>query len=289
MKAADSTIKIGMNGYNYPNTKWYDTIFMIAAKKADFVVAHNYFPDPSSVSTAAGSWYNSYLTMMANNTDILKALNLANTAINTFGDAADRARLKIAITEGGPYSPGSADSIYPQTNTLGKAIIAADMFAAILSNPRVSHAHIWTSHWFLSAAQTNNQPYNLRNLLGGNNQITPVGYALQLLNESVTGNKVAVTDLNTSNTKYKVHAFYDAVNTKTNILVINRDSTAKTIPVQFSNMSMSNKTSWEVMQLTGSTPADYAPVFGSTTNVSTDALGRMTITVPAYSVTRYSF
>jgi alpha-L-arabinofuranosidase len=289
MKAADSTIKIGMNGHNYPNTKWYDTLFMIAAKKVDFVVAHNYLPDPSAISTAAGSWYNSYLAMMANNTDILRAVTNANAAINTFGDAADRARLKIAITEGGPYSPGAADSIYPQTNTLGKAIIAADMFAAILSNPRISHTHMWTSHWFLSAAQTNNQPFNLRNLLGGNNEITPVGYALQLLNESVTGSKVAVTDLNTSNTKYKLHAFYDAATTKTNILVINRDSTAKTIPVQFSNMSLLNKTSWEVKQLTGTNPADYAPVFGSIANVSTDALGRMTITVPAYSVTRYSF
>ncbi|AXY73099.1 hypothetical protein D3H65_03545 [Paraflavitalea soli] len=289
MKAADSTIKIGMNGYNYPNVKWYDTLFMIAAKKADFIVVHNYFPDPGTISTAAGSWYNSYLTMTANNTDITRALTIGNTAINTLGDADDKSRLKIAVTEGGPYSPGSSDSTYPQTNTLGKGIIAADMFAAILSNPRVMHAHMWTSHWFLSAAQTNNQPYNLRNLLGGNNQITPVGYALQLLNESVTGNKVAVTDLNTANAKYKVHAFNDPVTQKTNILVINRDSTAKTIPVQFSNMTMLNKTSQEVKQLKGTSPADYAPVFSNITNVSTDAYGRMTITVPAYSVTRYSF
>ena len=289
MKAADSTIKIGMNGYNYPNTKWYDTLFSIAAKKADFIVAHNYLPNLSTISTAANSWYNSYLTMMANNTDITNPVNIANTAINTFGDSADKARYKIAITEASSYSPGTADSIYPQTNTMGKAIIAADMFANILSNPRISHIHFWTSHWFLSYAQTYNLPYNLRNLLGGNNEITPIGYSLQLLNECTSGNKVAVTDLNTSNTKYKVHAFYDPVAGKVNILVINRDSVAKTIPVLLANMNMPNRTSFEAMQLKGTTPGDYAPVFGSISNISTDATGRVDITVPAYSVTRYSF
>ena len=289
MKAADSTIKIGMNGYNYPNTKWYDTIFSIAAKKADFVVAHNYLQNLASISTAANSWYNSYLSMMAANTDITSAVNLANTAINNFADSADKARYKIAVTEGGPYSPATVDSIYPKTNTMGKAIIAADMFANILSNPRISHIHLWTSHWFLSYAQTFNQPYSLRNLLGGNNEITPVGYSLQLLNECTGGNKVSVADLNTSNTKYKVHAFFDPATGKANLLVINRDSTAKTIPVMLANMNMSGRTSLEAKQLKGNTPDDYAPVFGSISNISTDAAGRVDITVPAYSITRYSF
>lgn len=289
MKAADSTIKIGMGGHNYPNTKWYDTLFLIAAKKADFIVAHNYLQDLSTVSKTANSWYNNYLTMMANNTDITSAVSLANNAINSFGDSTDKSRFKIAVTEGGPYSPATADSIYPKTNTLGKAIIAADMFATILSNPRISHIHFWTSHWFLSYAQTYNQPYSLRNLLGGNNEITPVGYALQLINECIVGNKVSVSDLNTANTKYKVHAFFDPVTGKNNLLVINRDSTAKTIPVLFANMNMGSRTSLEVMQLKGNNPDDYAPVFGSSSNVSTDAAGRADITVPAYSITRYRF
>jgi hypothetical protein len=289
MKAADSTIKIGMNGHNYPNTKWYDTLFLVAAPKADFIVAHNYLPNPSTVSTAANSWYNSYLTMAANNTDLISAVNNATAAINTFGDAAAKSRLKIAVTEASSYAPGSADSIYPKTNTMGKAIIAADMFAAMLSNPRVSHVHFWTSHWFLSYAQTYNQPYNLRCLLGGNNEITPVGYALQLLNECMMGNKVSVTDLNTANTKYKVHAFFDAATGKTNLLVINRDSVSKTIPLLLANMNMANKTSQAVMQLKGNNPNDYAPVFSSISNVSTDTAGRVDITVPAYSITRFSF
>ena len=288
MKAADSTIKIGMNGHNYPNTKWLDTIFMVAAKKADFVVAHNYLPDLSTVNTAANSWYNSYLSMVAANTSITRAVINANNAINTFGDADDKARYKIAVTEGGPYSPGTADSIYPKTNTMGKAIIAADMFGDILSYGRVSHIHTWTSHWFLSYAQTHNQPFSLRNMLGGNNQITPVGYALQVLNESVTGNKVGVTDQGASN-KYKMHAFYNASTGRLNLLVINRDSIARTIPVQLTNMNMTSKTSQEVWQIKGTGPDDYAPLVSNSTNVSTDASGRMNITVPAYSLTRYSF
>ena len=289
MKAEDSTIKIGMNGHNYPNTKWYDTLFMIAAPKADFIVAHNYLPNPATISTAANSWYNSYLTMAANNTDLISAVNNATTAINTFGDAAAKSRLRIAVTEASSYAPGSADSVYPKTNTMGKAIIAADMFATMLSNPRVSHIHFWTSHWFLSYAQTYNQPYNLRCLLGGNNEITPVGYSLQLLNECMAGNKVAVTDLNTTNTKYKVHAFFDAATGKTNLLVINRDSVSKTVPLLLANMNMANKTSQSVMQLKGNNPNDHAPVFSSPGNVSTDAAGRVDVTVPAYSITRYSF
>jgi hypothetical protein len=172
---------------------------------------------------------------------------------------------------------------------MGKAIIAADMFSAMLSNPRISHIHFWTSHWFLGYSQTFSQPYNLRNLLGGNNEITPIGYALQLLNESITGNKISVTDINTTNTKYKVHAFFDPVTAKSNILVINRDSTAATIPLLFANMDMKNRTTLEVKQLKGTTPNDYAPVFSSIPNVSTDAQGRVDVMVPAYSVTRYSF
>ncbi|MBS1567636.1 MAG: hypothetical protein JST39_24850, partial [Bacteroidetes bacterium] len=289
MKAADSTIKIGMNGYNYPNTKWYDTLFMIAAKKADFVIAHNYLPYLGTVSTAANSWYSSYLSLVAGNNDLISPVNIANTAINTFGDSADKARYKIAVTEGGPYSPATVDSIYPKTNTMGKAIIAVDMFANILSNPRVTNIHFWTSHWFLSYGQTYNQPYSLRNLLGGNNEITPVGYSLQLLNECSAGNKVAVSDLNTANTKYKVHAFFDPATGKANLLIINRDSTAKTIPVLLANMGMPNRTSLEAVQLKGNTPDDYAPVFGSISNISTDASGRVDISVPAYSITRYSF
>jgi hypothetical protein len=54
-------------------------------------------------------------------------------------------------------------------------------------------------------------------------------------------------------------------------------------------MNMKNRTSLEVKQLAGSSPNDYAPVFSSITNLSTDALGRVDVTVPAYSVTRYSF
>ena len=289
MKAADSTIKIGMNGHNYPNTKWYDTLFLIAAPKADFIVAHNYLPNPATVSTAANSWYNSYLTMAANNTDLISAVNNATAAINNFADSAEKSRLQIAITEASSYAPGSADSIYPKTNTMGKAIIAADMFASMLSNPRVSHIHFWTSHWFLSYAQTYNQPYNLRCLLGGNNEITPVGYSLQLLNECMAGNKVSVTDLNTTNTKYKVHAFFDATTGKTHVLVINRDSVSKTIPLLLANMNMANKTSQAVMQLKGNSPTDYSPTFSSISNVSADAAGRVDISVPAYSITRFSF
>jgi hypothetical protein len=289
MKAADSTILIGMNGYNYPNTKWYDTLFAIAGSKADFVIAHNYLHNLSTISTARNSWYNSYLTMMANNTNIINAVTIANNAIDALASSADKARYKIAVTEGGPYSPGLTDTIMPQTNTLGKAIIAADMYSAMLSNPRISHIHFWTSHWFLSYNQTYNQPYNIRNLLGGNNEITPIGYALQLLNECIAGNKISVTDINTSNGKYKVHAFFDPVTAKSNILVINRDSTAKTIPLLFANMDMKNRTSIEVKQLKGSSPNDHLPVFSSSTNVNTDEQGRVDVTVPAYSITRYSF
>lgn len=289
LKAVDSSVKIGMNGHNYPNTKWYDTLFLIAAKKADFLVVHSYFPDPGTISTTANSWYNSYLTMMANNTNITSTLTNATNAINTLADPADRARYKIAITETSPYSPGSSGVVYPQTNTMGKAIIAADMFTNMLSNPRVTHIHFWTSHWFLSNAQTNNQPYNLRNLLGGNNQTTPIGYSLQLMNECIAGNKVAVTDLNTSNTKYKVHAFHEPATGKMHLFVINRDSVAKTIPLLLANMNMPNKTTWEAMQLKGNSPDDYSPIFGSISNISTDASGKVEITVPPYSITRYSF
>lgn len=288
MKAEDSTILIGMDGHNYPNTKWFDTLFMIAAKKADFLVAHNYLPNLSSVSTAAGSWYNSYLSMTASNSSLARSLAIVNNALESLGDASDKARYKIAVTETGPYSPGTADSIYSQTNTMGKAIIAADMLGEILSNPRVAHMHVWTSHWHLSNAQTNNQPFNLRNMLGGNNQMTPVGYAMQLVNECITGNKVAVTDISGA-TKYKLHAFYNPATGNANLLVINRDSTSKTIPVKFNNMNMQNKTTLEVWQVKGTNPDDYSPVTGALTNISTDAEGRMSVTVPAYSVIRYSF
>ncbi len=288
MKAADSTIKIGVNGHNWPNTKWYDTLMMIASNKADFLVAHNYLRDMSSISTAKNSWYNSYLTMINNNTDILQNVTEANAAINNLTNATDKARIKIAVTEGGPYSPGVADSINPQTNTMGKAIITADMFASILSNSRVTDMHFWTSHWFLTASQTNNQPFNIRNLLGGNNEITPIGMATQLLNETVVGKKVGVTDLANSK-KYQLHMFYDPVSGKANMLVINRDSVSKTIPVQFNNLNLSNKTTWQVKQVSGNNIDDYTLAFDSLTNVSTDALGRMNITVPPYSLTRYSF
>jgi|GEM_PF-5984617 len=289
MKAADSTIKIGMNGHNYPNLHWYDTIMSIAVKKVDFIIAHNYLRDLSLYNTAKNSWYSTYLYLLNNSIDIIPNVTEATAAINSLTDTTDKARLRIAVTEGSSYSPGLVDSISPQTNTMGKAIIAFDMFASIFSNPRVSNIHFWTTHWFLTTSQTYNQPYNIRNLLGGDNQVTPIGQALEMLNAGILASKIGVTDGNAGNKKYLVHAWYDAATNKTNILVLNRDSLAQNIPVRFTNTAMTGKTTTIAQQLSGVNPDDYTPVFGNITNVSTDAAAHMNITVPAYSITLYKF
>jgi alpha-L-arabinofuranosidase len=256
MKAVDPTIQIGANGRD---SAWWEALIQQAGPDIDFLSVHDY-----PIWNMSG--YSSYKSYSHPLNGLAK---LANNAVDTYASSADKARLWIAVTELNVIdygTPGWAD-----TNDLGHAVALAQTIGDHLTLWRVRRVLAWNTRWIDYATN----PHHVTDMLTDHNQLQPTGAALRLWSQATLP-----TTLETSSTsRIKIYASRDG--TSTRLLIINRDTSARTVRVTFSGGTPGRAVSGQM--LAGSGPSDLAPTL-RTLPAWTWSSGRLQLTLPGVSI-----
>lgn len=260
MKAADPSIKIGVNG---GNDAWWSTILPITSPYIDFLVVHNY---------PAYNWasYSTYSSKTALTSDVDRAIS----AIARFAKSSDRSRLKIAITEYNALSWGG----WGEANDTGHALVAFDILGQQLQYPQVVFSLFWNTRWI-----TNNDGVKLFDALTPDNTPTPVGQSLTLFSNYMHDSMVKAS----SNSTLRTFASY---NTKTGALtvwVLNKKTSSQSVNVKLSNYKASSKTVRQTL-FVGRSPEDAQPAIKILSSLSLSS-NAVSVKAPAVSITILQF
>lgn len=149
MRGADAGIKVGAiggenqglyAGVTYP--KWNQTVLEKAGDQMDFLAVHNayapavFFGDKQDVRTV-------YKGMLAAPVLIARNLETVSRQIGQYAPA-HASRIKIAITEWGPYFSLDPKSRYVDHNkTLGSALFVASALKAFIESPQTDIANFF--------------------------------------------------------------------------------------------------------------------------------------------------
>ncbi len=175
MRAVDPTISIGASG---SDRKWWKDFLPRAASDLDFLTVSVY-----------NTWgWKSYARFAEGPMpDLVGAAKIALEAIDALPPGPDRERLRVIVAETNSvdYSPEG----WPKTNTLGHALVTFSTFGALLQEPRITGAFLWTTRWIDDAEAAQNQFY----ALDGMNQVLPSGAAVGLWGRHLHANMLRVT------------------------------------------------------------------------------------------------
>ncbi|HYE07491.1 MAG TPA: alpha-L-arabinofuranosidase [Planctomycetota bacterium] len=130
MKAADPTIRIGING-RY--AAWWATVLPLVAADIDFLAVHDY---------PGWEWagYDAWLTRDA----AIGVLRIAAEAIDRHAPPEHRARLAIALTETGVIDWSKK---WTPAADLGHALPLAELVGRLLAEPRLAFFQFWNTRW----------------------------------------------------------------------------------------------------------------------------------------------
>ncbi len=260
MKAADPSIKIGVNG---GNDAWWSTILPITSPYVDFLVVHNY----PAYDWASYSAYSSKTTLMAD-------VDRANLAIARFAQASDRSRLKIAITEYNALSWGG----WGDANDIGHALVAFDILGQQLQYPQVMFSLFWNTRWI-----SNDAGVKVFDALTPDNTVTPVGQSLALFSNYMHDSMVKAS----SNSTLRTFASY---NTKTGALtvwVLNKKTSSQSASIKLSNYKASSKTVKQTV-FRGTSSGDTQPTLKTLSSLSLSS-NAVSLNAPAVSITILQF
>lgn len=256
MKAIDPSIKIGVNG---GNDAWWATVIGQTSPYIDFLIVHNY---------PAWDWasYSPYASKTTLTSDIDRAI----AAINNFAQAADKPRLKIAITE---YNALSWSG-WGEANDTGHALVAFDILGQQLQYQNVMFSLFWNTRWI-----TGDSGVKLFDALKADNTITPVGQTMPLF-----ANYMHDTMVKTSpTTTLRVFSSRNTATGALTIWIINKKSSSQSIRVTVQNYAPST-TSVQRMVFRGTSPTDTAPTL-QMRGALTISSGNIDTSVDAYSIT----
>jgi alpha-N-arabinofuranosidase len=145
LRAADSSVKVGaIADENFSSIvqksygTWTDEVLQAVGREVDFLAVHNAYA-PAVINPAGRSVRDIYRAMFA--APVLIEKQLAKTSEKV---AAVNDRMKIAVTEWGPFFHLAPDSPYlDHPKTLGSAIFVASTMKAFMESPRVDRAHFF--------------------------------------------------------------------------------------------------------------------------------------------------
>lgn len=174
MKAVDPTIQVGASGNKMD---WWGAFLPIAAPHLDFLTVSVY-----------DCWeWKSYDHFPAHpHADLLDQARVALQAIDRFTTGADRARLRVVVAE--TNSKDYSKDGWPGTNTMGHALVTFATLGAMLCEPRIDAAMVWTTRWMKDEEARESQWY----ALGDDNLPLPTGWALGLWGAHLNDRMVAV-------------------------------------------------------------------------------------------------
>ena len=175
MKAVDPTIQVGASG---SNDGWWSRFLPAAAPALDFINLSLY---------NCWGWKNYvHFADLRAGADTIEDVEAALHAIDKYAPPADRARLRVIVSETNSkdYSEGG----WPGTNTLGHCLVTFDTLGRVMAQPRVLTAMVWTSRWMNDAEARDSQWY----ALGPDNELLPTGRAIALWGQFAEKDMIAV-------------------------------------------------------------------------------------------------
>jgi hypothetical protein len=233
MKGVDPTIKIGANG---ESLDWWQTVLAGAAPSIDFLAVHNYPPYE----------WGSYSYYQNNSPRMLDVVETAWTAIASYAPDADRARLKVAVTEANAADWSGA---WPNDNDIGHALVVFDMLGKHLTT-QVEFTQLWNTRW--SGGDSAPIP-RLIDTFDGNNNLQATGSALAIWGQFLKEKMVA----STSAGMVRTYSTYSPGGRTATVFLINKDTRARDVTVRLENLSSSFSARRWVFKGTG--PDDARP------------------------------
>lgn len=275
MKAIDPSIEIGVNGHvekDYVSTAeaeggpiWWEYLLKHAAPEVDFVVVHPY----PCFEWGSYNYYPSHTPVFT------EAVEQAEAALKAWAPE-HAARIRIMATETNAFDWAATNWYrgnvggWKWGNDLGHALVLFDLIGQHLAHPRVDGVHIWNTRWFIS-------PTGLENVLGGQNELLPIGQALALWGKNLQTNLLAQLDL----TAGPVYATYNPATQALVVFVMNKQTTAQSVTLELRCPAPKWRATSTIF--TGAGPEDTQPGFhpGETWATPTPVLQ---LTLPPVSI-----
>jgi hypothetical protein len=236
MKAVDPSIQIGANGLG---AEWWSVVLSIASSHIDFLSVHVY---------PVWAW-DSFDYYRRNEINFTGPIIETIEAIHAYAPAADRTRLRIAVTETnvGDWSPIFA---WANDNDLGHALVAFDLFGQLLSIPVIDMVHLWTTRWV-----AHRSPPDVYDALSPDNDLHPVGRALAIWGQYGHGRLVAAA----ANEPIRVYASYAPEGPGLAIFILNKAATVQSVSV--STLQPADVKLLERRVFRGTGPSDHQPTW----------------------------
>ena len=245
MKAVDPTIQIGAFAWTASD---FLPILQADAPDIDFLVVHSYPFGTTPGQETTGAQYQGMTTISGVEYSINEALNaLADPSISP----ADRARIKISITETNSMLAGD-------TNTLFDAVSLADLLGQTFTHPQVNYAEVWVDHWYGSLLPSPDG----WNSLDNSNNITAKGEAIRIWGQFLSEQMVNAQMIS-SDSMVRTYSTYNQHTGNLNVVLLNKDSSTHTANILLSNYNVSANSAVTQWILSGASQADTSPTFAA--------------------------
>ena len=267
MKAVDPSIHIGASGNN---DAWWSKFLPVAAPHLDFVSISHY---------NTWDWKSYDFLVQHPETDLTvngtSTLAATLVAIDRYTTPADSARLKVIVAE--TNSKDYTENGWPGGNTLGHAHVTFETLGALMKQPRIQSAMVWTTRWVNDEEAPHSQFY----ALGAQNQILPTGRAVALWSFA-RANMITVDGVTGLVSAY---ASCSADRSSLSVWIVNRGTRAVT-GVKLGLKSPVPYRKVVCQQFSGTGPDDENPIWKQVTPTSqVDSNVLRNIQLPGVSVT----
>jgi len=264
MKAADPSILVGASACD--NKDWGSRFLPAAPPHLDFISvsvynawewgSYDYFPNHPNQDLRGAA------------TDVLNQMD-------HYAPAADRARLKLIVTEMNSVDY-STNKPWPDNNTLGHALAAFETFGQLMREPRILSAMLWTTRWMNDQEAAHCQCYGL----GPANELLPAGRAVALWGQFLREKLIATTG---GTPLVSCHASRGADSRELNIWIVNRGRhKSKNIKVKI--QSPVNYRGADVYCFSGKGPDDEQPRWEKLPAVAVNGNTMAGLTCPGVSI-----
>lgn len=235
MKAIDPNIKIVANG---EGDDWWQTVLEGASGAIDYLAINN-FP--------VWQYPGGYEYYSNNTPELVNKITTAANAISAYSTPADKAKLKIIITEFNSMDWGGS---WENTNDMGHAMISFEIAGEQLKKKDIEATAFWTTRWV-----DNDKMTDIAGALDKNGGLTANGKAI-----SIWGNFLGKKMVSSGSTTFiRTFASTDSSSNKLYIYMINKGKTQSLVNLNL-NGFISNSTA-KIWELKGSGPFDKNPIW----------------------------
>ncbi|MEJ7769517.1 MAG: hypothetical protein WKF89_16985, partial [Chitinophagaceae bacterium] len=213
MRAVDPSIKIIANGRG---DAWWRTLLQSApaSNVIDYLGVSCY---PINQFTGG---YEAYRT---SNRDFREEVLVAADAILAYASPVNSTKIKVMATE---FNAVDFIEVWQNINDVGHALVTAEIIGQSLESERVESLIFWNTRWITNVTA----PEHVFDAFNRNSNLNANGLLLSVMGNNILSNMVSISDQGL----LKTFAFYDKVQGKLNVIIINKDNISQPVNVSVS-------------------------------------------------------